>query len=167
MLEEFYIIILILEKILILCIVVFGVMFFLNYVIKISQHNQEIKNKYKREKIEKDSNFEVKRCKEEYYSGNSDRIYIIDKKRKTYHCIVDPYTLNQLGFGFQDAPIPQTEDEDEKERIKKTKDESDKYFFSKKDYDIGERIKIYDLIFDIGKMIALIQKFKKEVFKLK
>ncbi len=129
---------LILENLVNLIIFIIGVIVII-YFCYCWRHNRNIKGKYKREILEKDKKFKIMRCKEE----SKNRIYIIDKKEKTYHHIVDPYTLNELGSSFEDAP------------------KEDKKCFSKKQYKIGDRIKIYNLMVDIKQKIDLANEFKK------
>ncbi len=145
LLNNIYNIIFLIFKILLVCLSTVAVLPFTCYLIKILFKNFIIKKKYRRENIKYGVDFRFGRCLEE----NIKRIYIIDEKNKRYRHIVDPYTLNELGFSSSDAPI------------KDNPTEGDKGYFSNKKYKIGERIKITDLQVDIMQKIALVEKFKE------
>ncbi len=89
-------------------------------------HNFRMRKKYRRKRIEQEKDFEIMRCLEE---KSRIKIYIVDKKRKTYHHIKNVYTLEELGFGLED--------------VGKTNSEC----FSKANYWPGKKIKIYKIIF--------------------
>ena len=116
------------------------ILFLFIYFAWLGLHNFWIKRKYSRYTIENDENFEIVRCLEE--TGR--RVYIINKDKGICHHIADKYTLDELGFGSEDALRG-----------------SDKCF-SKSDYGLGKRIQI----FDISKKIDIFTRFKNLILNI-
>lgn len=96
---------------------------------------------YSRENGDNDEKFETMRCLEDGAKGERNNIYLINKKSepKTYQ-LIDVYTYKQLGYRK-----PSREDEE---------------CFSKKDHKLKKRIKIYNVIFDLGYLIKLLKDIK-------
>ena len=106
-------------------------------------HNFLIRLWFKRERIEKDENFKIARCKEE---KTKKRVYIIYKKNNNckgkYYHIVDNYTFKKLGYNLKDDASKDKE-------------------FSRSDYkEIGKRIELYDVKRDILLVIGSAEKIK-------
>lgn len=101
-------------------------------------HNYKILKKYKRENNNNDKKFKTMRCYEDGDEKGRHNVYLIDEENtaKTYQLIVDYYTLKELGYGSA------------------SRKDSDK-LFSKNDYEIRSRIKIYNIISDISSVIKL------------
>ncbi len=102
-------------------------------------HNRKIMRDYKAENGNNIKKYETKFCSEDGDKGKHRKIYLINTESvpKTYQWIVDGYTSRQLGY-----PDP-----------------SQQNTFSKKDsdYKMKNRIKIYNIISDIGYMVGLIK----------
>jgi len=90
---------------------------------------------YKGEYRSNDKKFITKRCKEDGNNSGRNHVYLINKENKTYQRIADRYTLNQLGYGSA------------------SREEYD--CFSILDYKIKNRIKIYNILFDIRSILKL------------
>ncbi|MFH1187387.1 MAG: hypothetical protein V1688_00835 [bacterium] len=97
-------------------------------------------------------NFELNRCKED---RGRNTVYLINHKKKKYHRIADPYTLNAWGFNLKDDVI-----EKKSQKDSKTDTEYEKKLFSKesedyKDYTQGKRKKIYNITVDMKEKMEL------------
>lgn len=104
-------------------------------------HNRKVINKYKRENNNNDKNFTTKRCLEDGDKNGRHYVYLVNEKEnpKTYQWIEDNYTIKRLGYGHASR---------------------ESNLFSNKEYEIKERIKIYNIIFDIKAILEISKLFK-------
>ncbi|MFH1662018.1 MAG: hypothetical protein ABIA02_02895, partial [Candidatus Falkowbacteria bacterium] len=134
-------------KIVFICLVYY--LFY--YWVYSNNHNCKILEKYKKENNNNDKKYTVKRCFEDGIKGKDKNgqkietgrkhIYLVKKsfrenERKIYHHIVDMYTFKKLGY-----PIPPKDDDD--------------CFEISDGYEIGDEIKIYNIISDIKNILDI------------
>ena len=97
-------------------------------------YNHKNFKKYKRENSDNDKKFITQRCTEDGNKEGRHYVYLVNKHDKTYQWLEDDYTIKKLGYGY----ASRTEN-----------------LFSKDNYKIESRIKIYNIIFDIKKILKL------------
>lgn len=120
-------------------IIFLGLVLYLSYFFV---RNYITKKQYTRENSDNDEKFDTMRCLEDGVENDRHYIYLVNKKSnpKTYQWIEDSYSQKQLGYK---RPL-----------------RGDDKCFSKKEYKIKNRIKIYNIIFDIGNITGLIKDIK-------